>query len=79
MSDKIWISESTIGYVEIDDDETWDAAVLHSTEDRPTMLNVDYVIETLEDQEEELSPGEQRLLAICQEAQSKGIPDLSAY
>ena len=74
-----YITEGTIGYMEIDSDETWDAALYHTPEERPVVINVDNVITTLEDKDEPLTPGETELLAICRAAEEKGIPDLSVY
>ena len=74
-----YITEATIGYMEIDSDETWDAALYHAPEERPVIINVDHVICTLEDKDEPLTPGETELLAICRAAEEKGIPDLSVY
>ena len=74
-----YITEATIGYMKIDSDEAWNAALYHAPEERPVIISADNVITTLEDKDEPLTPGETELLAICRAAEEKGIPYLSVY
>ena len=73
------ITERTIGHVEIKDDATWSVACLYAIDGQSNMLNVEYVIDDLENQDDPLSDGETQLLAICKEAEKKGLGDLAIH
>ena len=73
------ITERTIGRIEIQDAATWSAACLYAIDGQSNMLNIEYVLNELEAPDEPLSAGETQLLAICKEADSRGIPDLAIH
>ena len=55
--------------------DIWAVAAHHEV-DGSRLINVENAISMLEDSDEPLSESEQKLLQICQEAETKGIGDI---
>lgn len=90
-----YIGISNIGYVEVKDwvdaewtdhapsGRLWEAIEVFAMESA-TVINVDYVIEELENWEDDtfnepLTEAQRALLRICLKAREKGVGDLSLY
>ena len=78
-----YISKSTIGYVSVDDEDLFNAAQLHQTDDTPLLINPEHLIDSLEERIEDggdpLDSGEIKLLELCKEAVKKDVYELSLY